>query len=97
MLIGMNTRSDLRYFLPRHGLAFEASWPRQPRSGSSWIRARLRGLIFDAPESGRPERAVNPDALHAAVELLEAQDVAAATMAFTELGYEVRVQAHALR
>lgn len=61
------------------------------------MRARLRGLIFDGPTPGSPEGAVDPEALSAAVKLVEAQDIEAATMAFTELGYDVRVQAHAVR
>lgn len=95
MFIGMTPRTDHRYFLPRHGLAFEASWPRPARTGSGWIRARLHGLIVGGPELDSPERQVNPVALQAAVELVEDQDIEAATMAFTELGYHVRV--HALR
>ena len=95
MLIGMTPCTDYRYFLPSHGLAFEAFWPRPARMGSGWIRARLRGLFFGGPTPGSPEGAVDPDALAAALELVEAQDIEAATMAFTELGYDVTV--HALR
>jgi hypothetical protein len=91
----MTARTDHRYFLPRYGLAFEASWPRPARTGSGWIRASLRCLLFDGPTPGGPEGAVDPDALSAALELVEAQDIEAATMAFTELGYDVTV--HALR
>ncbi|WP_354214981.1 hypothetical protein [Arthrobacter sp. UYCo732] len=93
----MTPCTNHRYFLPSYGLAFEASWPRPARTGSSWIRARLQGLLFDGPAPGSPEGTVNPDALSAAVQLIEAQDIEAATMAFTELGYHVRVHAHALR
>lgn len=89
----MTPRTDHRYFLPQHGLAFEASWPRPARTESSWIRARLHGLVFGGPTPGSPEAAVNPAALLAAVDLVEAQDVEAATMAFTELGYHVTVRA----
>jgi hypothetical protein len=91
----MTPRTDHRYFLPEHGLAFEASWPRQARTGSGWIRARLHGMIFGGPTPGSPEEMVRPDALGAAVDLIEAQDIDAATTAFTELGYRVTV--HALR
>ncbi|HEX9088867.1 MAG TPA: hypothetical protein VF867_15220 [Arthrobacter sp.] len=89
----MTPRTDHRYFLPRHGLAFEASWPRPARTGSSWIRARLHGLVFGGPTPGSPEEKVNPAALGAAVDLVEAQDIEAATKAFTELGYQVTVRA----
>lgn len=91
----MTPRTDHRYFLPRHGLAFEASWPRPAHTGSRWIRARLHGLMVGGPTPGSPEHEVNPAALLAAVDLVEAQDIEAATMAFTELGYDVRV--HTLR
>lgn len=95
MFRGMTPRTDHRYFLPRHGLAFEASWPRPARAGSGWIRARLSALFFGGPTPGSPEQMVDPDELSAAVKLVEEQDIEAATMAFTELGYDVRV--HALR
>jgi hypothetical protein len=95
MCIGMTPRTDHRYFLPEHGLAFEASWPRPARTGSGWIRARLHGMIFGGPTPGSPEQSVSPAALLAAVDLVEAQDIEAATMAFTDLGYHVRI--HALR
>lgn len=95
MFIGMTPRTDHRYFLSRHGLAFEASWPRPARAGSGWIRARLNALLFGGPAPGSPEQAVDPARLSAAVQLVEEQDIEAATMAFTELGYHVRV--HSLR
>lgn len=91
----MTPRSDHSYFLPRYGLAFEASWPRRPRTGSDRIRDWMRGLFVDGPTPGSPEHAVNQSAFMAAVELLEAEDIGGATMAFTDLGYEVTV--HALR
>jgi hypothetical protein len=91
----MRPRTDHRYFLRHHGLAFEASWPRPARAGSGRMRAWLRGLLFGGPTPGSPEEAVSPTALMAAVDLLEAQDIEAAMMAFNELGYDVRV--HALR
>jgi hypothetical protein len=91
----MTPRTDHRYFLSRHGLAFEASWPRPARAGSGWIRARLHALVFGGPTPGSPEHVVDPAELSAAVKLVEEQDIEAATMAFTELGYVVQV--HALR
>ena len=87
----MTPRTDHRYFLPLHGLAFEASWRRPARRKGGWIRV----LLFGAPTSGRPEEMVSPAALLAAVELVEQQNIAAATEAFANLGYDVRV--HALR
>jgi hypothetical protein len=91
----MTPRADHRYFMPRYGLAFEAHWPRPARTGSGWLRASLIALLFSGPAPGSPEAAVDPGALTAAVQLVEEQDIEAATMAFTELGYEVTV--HALR
>lgn len=93
MFRGMTPRTDHRYFLPLHGLAFEASWPRPARSRSGWMRARLRGLIVGGPTPGSPESSVSPEALVAAVNLVEEQDVEAATSAFTNLGYTVSVRA----
>ncbi|WP_427170950.1 hypothetical protein [Arthrobacter sp. 92] len=89
----MTPRTDHRYFLPRHGLAFEASWPRPARTRRGWIRARFYGLVFGGPTPGSPEEKVNPEALVAAVDLVEAQDIEAATRAFTEMGYRVTVRA----
>lgn len=92
MFIGMTPRSDHRFFLPRHGLVFEASWPRPVRTGPGWIRAHLHALAFGGPTPGSPEHEVDPEALSAAVEMVEAQDIDAAAMAFTELGYVVQVR-----
>jgi len=89
----MTPRADHSYFLPRHWLAFEASWPRPGHTGSGWIRARLHGLVFGGPTPGSPEEKVNPAVLGAAVGLVEAQDIEAATRAFTDLGYRVTVRA----
>lgn len=85
----MTSRTDHRYFLPLHGLAFEASWRRPARSKGGWIR----DLIFGGPASGSPEDSVSPAALLAAVDLVEQQDIDGATAAFTNLGYDVRVRA----
>ncbi len=93
MFIGMTPRLEHRYFLPRHGLVVEASWPRQELTGSGWIRAWLHGILFGGATPGTPEATVDPEALNKAVELIEEQDVEAATMAFTQLGYEVLVHA----
>jgi hypothetical protein len=93
MFRGMTPRANHRYFLPRHGLAFEASWPRPARTGSGWLRTRLHGLVFGGPIPGSAEEKVNPGALVAAVDLVEAQDIEAATRAFTDLGYHVTVRA----
>lgn len=89
MFTGMTSCADHSYFLPKYNLAFEAHWPRPARTCGSLIR----GLFTDAPAGRSPD----PDALARAVSLLEAQDIHAATMAFTELGYEVTLQAHTLR
>ncbi|WP_139187326.1 hypothetical protein [Pseudarthrobacter chlorophenolicus] len=91
----MTPRSDHSYFLPRYGLAFEASWPRQSRKGSDRFRAWIHDLFMGGPTPGSPEHTVSQNAFVAAVELLEAEDIGAATMAFTDLGYDVTV--HALR
>lgn len=88
----MTPRTDHRYFLPRHGLAFEASWRRPARKRGGWIRSLLSGGA-----AGSPEDSVSPAALLAAVDLLEDEDVDAATMAFTDLGYDVRVRALSAR
>ncbi|WP_227471717.1 hypothetical protein [Paenarthrobacter sp. YJN-5] len=89
----MTPRSDHRFFLPRHGLVFEASWRRPARTVRSWVRAHLHALAFGGPIPGSPEHDVDPVALTAAVELLEEQDIDAAAMAFTDLGYVVQVHA----
>jgi hypothetical protein len=87
----MTPRSEHSFFLPRHGLVFEAHWPRPARTGNGWIRA-----LFGHPLA-RPDGNVDPAALAEAVRLVEEQNVASAAMAFTELGYAVTVQVHALR
>jgi hypothetical protein len=89
----MTPRTDHRYFLPRHGLAFEASWRRPARRKGGWIRDRFHGLVSGGPALGSPERTVDPEALLAAVDLVEQQDIDGATAAFTKLGYEVTVRA----
>lgn len=86
IFIGMTPRTDHRYFLPLHGLAFEASWRVPVRRKGDWIRALVTGRRS-------PESSVSPTALLAAVELIEGQDIDAATAAFTSLGYDVRVRA----
>jgi hypothetical protein len=83
----MTPRTDHRYFLPRHGLAFEASWRRPERRRGGWIR----DLFSGGRTHGSPENVVSPAALLVAVDLLEEQDVEAARAAFTDLGYDVRV------
>lgn len=85
----MTPRTDHRYFLPLHGLAFEASWRRPAGKKGGWFR----NLVFGGAPSGSPERSVNPVDLLAAVNLIEDQDIEAATTAFTNLGYDVRVRA----
>ncbi|WP_230854563.1 hypothetical protein [Arthrobacter terrae] len=89
----MTPCSEHRYFLPRHGLVVAASWPRPTLTGSRWIRARLYGLLFGGPTPGSPETSVDPEALSAAVQLIEEQDIDGATRAFTDLGYNVMVHA----
>lgn len=95
MFRGMAPLSDHRYFLPRHGLAFSASW----RAPKKTIRARLgdfvRDILFGGPGSGSPEGTVDPEAYQAALDLVDRQELAAAAAAFTELGYEVSI--HPLR
>jgi hypothetical protein len=89
----MTPCTNHRYFLPSHGLAFEASWRRPARRRNGWIRDRVEALFFGGPTPGTPEGSVNPEALLAAVDLIERQDIDGATSAFTRLGYDVRVRA----
>jgi hypothetical protein len=88
----MTPRSEHSYFLPRHGLVFDARWARRARRGNGWFRS-----LFGGAGPGRPEKTVDPEELAEAVRLVEEQDVESATTAFTELGYDVTVQAHSLR
>ncbi len=91
-LIDITLRPEHIYFLPRHGLVFDAHWPRTPRAGLGWIRA-----LFGRSGFGGLDGHVDPEALAEAVRLVKKQDVESATRAFTELGYAVTVQAHALQ
>lgn len=88
----MTPRTEHSFFLPRHGLVFEAYWPRPARTGGGWIRGMFGGNRLASPEGN-----VDPEALAEAVRLVEEQNVESAALAFTDLGYAVTVQAHALR
>lgn len=76
MFRGMTPRSEHNFFLPRHGLVFEAHWPRPARAGRAWFKG-----FFGSNRMARPEGNVDPEALAEAVRLVEEQDVESATMA----------------
>lgn len=95
MFRGMTPRSDHRYFLPRHGLAFQASWRAPKRSLSDRFRGYVRDMLFGGPDPGSPEVSVDPEEYRAALDLVDRQEIGAAAAAFTDLGYEVHI--HPLR
>lgn len=92
MFIGMTPLTDHRYFLSRHGLAFEAYWPRQVRSFGSRFRDHVRYALLGGPAPDSPEAVVNREAYLAAIDHVQQQDIEAAARAFTDLGYDVSIR-----
>ncbi len=71
----------------------ELSWRPPPTPGRDRLKGRLHHLLFGGAMPLSPEAEVDTEAFNDAFDLLEEQNVGAATEAFSQLGYEVTVRA----